>query len=271
LANNLIINNGLLEIGVFILLWLAVWFPLAIPLAILVKWRPWQPFSIPQKLTFVSSLYLIAPIIIWLFAKFKGVAFNSYGLSNLNQLFLSLLSGFALGILGLLIIFLLEYALKMIKFNWENINQFWSISLPILVLGLFIGFIEELIFRSFFIIELNQNFNLIISAVISSVIFALLHLIWEQKQTLPQIPGLFLMGLVLAIAMIVNQGNLGLAWGLHSSWVFALSCLDSLGLVIYQDDAPEWFVGINKQPLAGVSGLLCLFVTGLTLSTQVYR
>lgn len=264
--SNIFLTNGLLEIGVFILIWLTLWLPIAFPLAILVRWYPWQPFSLKQKLTFVGSLYLIAPLIVWIGAKFEGVSFGSYGLSGGVNLSITLIEGFLLGIVGLLIVFLLEYGLKFIKFNWENIDQFWSVSIPILLLGLFIGFIEELVFRSFFITELNQTFNLWISAVISSVIFAILHLIWEQKQTLPQIPGLFLMGIILVIALVVNDGNIGLAWGLHSSWIFGLSCLDSLGLIVYQNNAPEWFVGINKHPLAGFSGIICLLITGLGLT-----
>jgi uncharacterized protein len=262
---NFFLSKGIREIGFFLVIWLILWLPIALPLAKIVKWNPWQPFSVQQKLVLVSSLYVIAPIIIWFLANQKGLTLGDYGLIWGLDSLISLSKGFILGISGLFAVFLLEFALKLLEFKWENINKLWSISLPILLLGLFISVIEELIFRGFFLTELNQNINIWISAVISSVIFAILHLIWEQKQTLPQIPGLFFMGIVLVIARLFNDGNLSLAIGLHSSWIFGLTCLDSLGLIVYQDNAPQWLIGINKQPLAGVSGLICLLITGLIL------
>ncbi len=260
---NFFLSNGIREIGFFLVIWLTLWLPIAFPLAKIVKWYPWQPFSVQQKLVLVSSLYLIAPLIIWFLANKKGLSLGAYGLNWSLDSLTSLSKGFLLGISGLLAVFLLEFALKLMEFKWEKLTKFWSVGIPVLFLGLFISVVEELIFRGFFLTELNQNINIWISAVISSVIFAILHLIWEQKQTLPQIPGLFFMGIVLVIARLFNDGNLSLAIGLHSSWIFGLTCLDSLGLIVYKDNAPDWFIGINKQPLAGVSGLICLLITGL--------
>ncbi len=262
---DIFLNNGLLEIVFFIVIWLILWLPMAIPLAILVKWSPWQPFSMQQKLTFVGSLYLIAPFLIWFIGKYLGLSLTNYGLLWSLDLGFDIILGLALGILGLIIVFSLEYSLDFIEFNLKNINKFLLISFPILWLGLFIGFAEELIFRGFFLTELTNDFNMCLAAIFSSLIFAILHLVWEQKQTLPQLPGLFLMGMVLVMARLVNDGYLGLAWGLHSGWIFGLSCLDAMGLIVYKNTAPEWFVGINKQPLAGLSGIICLLLTYLSL------
>ncbi|HAJ62065.1 MAG TPA: CPBP family intramembrane metalloprotease domain-containing protein, partial [Cyanobacteria bacterium UBA8543] len=104
-----------------------------------------------------------------------------------------------------------------------------------------------------------------VAAAISSVIFALLHLIWDRQDTLPQLPGLWLMGMVLVLARWVDDGSLGLAWGLHAGWICGLTCLDSAELISYTGKGPVWMIGFREQPLAGVAGLLCLLGVGAVL------
>jgi membrane protease YdiL (CAAX protease family) len=113
--------------------------------------------------------------------------------------------------------------------------------------------------------ELEQDYSVWIAATISSLIFAVLHLIWEQQQTIPQLPGLWLMGVVLVLARFVDRGNLGLAWGLHSGWIWAIACIDTAQLIDYTDQISDWVTGKNKKPLAGVAGIVCLLLTAVTL------
>jgi membrane protease YdiL (CAAX protease family) len=105
-----------------------------------------------------------------------------------------------------------------------------------------------------------------VAGAISSLIFALLHLLWERQQTLPQLPGLFLMGMVLVWARAIDHGSLGLAWGLHSGWVWGLALLDSAELMSYSDSGLVWVKGIYNQPLAGLAGILCLLGTAWGLN-----
>ena len=141
----------------------------------------------------------------------------------------------------------------------------WSLIVPILILSLGISFIEELVFRGYIINILNAEHSYWLAATISSIIFALLHLIWERKTTIPQLPGLWLMGMVLAGARLVDHGSLGLAWGLHSGWILGLSCIDSAKLITYNKQAQSWIIGIYQQPLAGIAGIFCMLATAIIL------
>jgi membrane protease YdiL (CAAX protease family) len=173
--------------------------------------------------------------------------------------------GLVIGIVGVGIIFALESFLGLVNWQWKNIQRLLSLALPILIVGLGVGFIEELVFRGFIIYELASDYTYLTAAIASSAIFALLHLVWERQETIPQLPGLWLMGMVLAGARLVDGGSLGLAWGLHAGWIWGLSCLDSAELLTYTAKEVTWISGMNRQPLAGLAGILCLVGTGFFL------
>ncbi|MBE9048301.1 CPBP family intramembrane metalloprotease [Pleurocapsales cyanobacterium LEGE 10410] len=124
--------------------------------------------------------------------------------------------------------------------------------------------VEELVFRGYVFSTLLSDNSYWLAATMSSLIFALLHLIWERKATFPQIPGLWLMGMVLVMARLVNNNNIYLALGLHAGWIWGLTCIDSAKLITYKQQN-HWLTGINQQPLAGVAGIFCLTITGLAL------
>jgi hypothetical protein len=65
---------------------------------------------------------------------------------------------------------------------------------------------------------------------------------------MPQLPGLWLMGMVLVLARYVDGGSLGLAWGLHAGWVWAIASLDSAQLITYTGTGSEWVTGKNRKP-----------------------
>jgi membrane protease YdiL (CAAX protease family) len=94
------------------------------------------------------------------------------------------------------------------------------------------------------------------------LIFAVLHLLWEQKETIPQLPGLWLMGMVLVLARLADDNNLGIAWGLHAGWVWAIATIDTAELITYTDKVSPWVTGINKKPLGGLTGIICVLSTG---------
>ncbi len=257
--------TALVKVTAFFLAWGILWLPLLIPVAILIKWHPPQPLTEKQKLPLVASLYLIAPLILAASAWVEDSSFPEYGLSWQRNILTSLGLGFILGTLSLVVTFSGEWLFGLLKWRWENLKRLPPLLLPLLLVGLWIGVTEELIFRGLLINELQQDYNLIFAAVISSLIFALLHLVWEQKDTLPQLPGLWLMGLVLVLSRWVDNSNLGLAWGLHASWVWGLSCLDSAELIAYTGKGGQWLTGIGNKPLAGVAGIFCLLFVGLCL------
>jgi len=262
---SLMTSTALVKVAIFFVAWVVLWLPLAIPIAIFLKWHPDKPLAAEQKLPLLATLYLIAPLILWGASWVDRVSFSNYGLDWKFTVLKSLGMGLGLGVLSLIIVFLGQWRLGWIEWHLENLPQLTQIFLPILFLGLGIGAIEELIFRGFLLNTLAKDYSVWIAAAISSIIFALLHLVWEQQETLPQLPGLWLMGMVLVLARQVDGGSLGLAWGLHTGWIWGLTCLDTAAILSYTDQGPIWMTGLGKKPLAGVAGIFCLLMTGIFL------
>jgi membrane protease YdiL (CAAX protease family) len=261
----LMASTALLKIATFFIAWVALWLPLAIPIATLLKWHPLKPLAAEQKLPLLAALYLIAPLILWGVSWVEGVPFSNYGLDGKLAVLISLGQGLGLAVLSLIIVFIGQWLLGWLEWHSENLQRLGKVLLPVLLLGLWIGVTEELVFRGFLVNELQQDYSVWVAAAISSVIFALLHLIWEQQNTLPQLPGLWLMGMVLVLARWVDGGSLGLAWGLHAGWIWGLTCLDTAELISYTGKGPTWMTGLGENPLAGVAGFLCLLGVGALL------
>lgn len=258
-----------IKIGVFFFVWLLLWLPIAVPLALVVKWKPSQPLEPRQKLPLVASLYCLAPLVLWGFAWLENFPFSRYGLAWNLHLLRSLLAGIGIGVLGLILLFSLETILGWVTWRSKNWSRFAAALVPILGLGLWIAVTEELIFRGFLFGQLLKEFDFWTSAIASSVIFSLLHLIWEGKQNIPQLPGLALMGAVLCLAVPANSGSLGLAWGLHTGWIWIIASLETADLVSYTGKVPDWLTGLDDKPLAGFLGLGFLLATaGLVLNLQ---
>lgn len=253
--------SAFVQIGVFFLMWGLVWLPIAIPISIAVKWKPFAPLELQQKLPLVASLYALAPLILWGIAALKQVPFSTFGIRLNTDLFTAAAIGFGIGAIGILLLFGVQTAIGWIHWKTENWGKWLRASLPILLLGIWIGFTEELVFRGFFFGQLASDFWL--GAIVSSVIFAVLHLIWEGKENIPQLPGLTLMGVVLCLAFVQNQNSIGLAWGLHAGWIWMIASLDAAEILQYEEAAPEWLTGIDRKPLAGLLSLLFLLATGL--------
>lgn len=251
----------------FFVVWAGLWLPIVIPLATLLNWRPPQPLTTKQKLPLLASLYLIAPLIVWGASFVEGASFSDYGVQtqNLTSLLISLGLGLSLGVLGLALVFGIQWTLGWVNWHGENIGRLIPILLPILLLALWISGTEELIFRGFLLNEFQQDYSSWVAGAIASLIFALLHLVWEREETLPQVPGLWLMGMVLTLARWVDGGSLGLACGLHAGWIWGLSCLDTAQMITYTGIGAKLLTGIAGKPLAGVAGILCLLGTGVVI------
>lgn len=147
----------------------------------------------------------------------------------------------------------------------QGAAKFSGMLLSLLGIALWISLIEELVFRGFLLNQLQRDYAAWVAVTIASLVFALLHLIWEGSETLPQLPGLWLMGVVLSIARWTDHGNLGLAIGLHTGWIWTIASLDTTHLLHDTGKAPEWLTGLGGKLLAGMMGLLFLCVTAVVL------
>ncbi|MCW5317688.1 CPBP family intramembrane metalloprotease [Nostoc sp. KVJ3] len=256
---------ALVIVMAFFIFWIVCWFPVAVVSAILLNWQPPKPLQPEQKMPLLVSLYLLAPLILWGVSWFTNKSFSDYGfVGNLSTLG-SLGLGFSLGVVSLAIVFSGQFGLGWCSFEKTNFKLLLPILIPIFLIALLVGGIEELVFRGFLFTELAQDYPIWIAAAISSLIFALLHLVWEQRETVPQLPGLWLMGMVLVLARFADRNNLGLAWGLHAGWIWAIATLDTAELITYTGEVSDWFTGKNKKPLAGLAGIICVLGTGIII------
>jgi hypothetical protein len=246
----------------FFICWVGCWLPVAGILAIFLNWQPNKPVQPEQKIPLLVSLYLLAPLILWGVNWLSKKSFSDYGFIVNISILSSLGLGLGLGVLSLAVVFSGQFWLGWCSFQKSNIKLVLPIFLPILLIALLVAAIEELVFRGFLFTELEQDYPIWLAAAISSLIFALLHLVWEQRETIPQLPGLWLMGIVLVLARFFDSGNLGVAWGLHAGWVWAIATIDTAELITYTDKVSDWVTGKNKKPLAGVAGIICILGTG---------
>jgi membrane protease YdiL (CAAX protease family) len=277
--------SAIVKAVAFFMVWVLVWLPLGIPLAIALKWQPAQPITPSQKLPLVASLYLIAPLILWGFAQIQKLPFSAYGLTATPSFLSSLGLGLIFGVLGLAVLFGLQVSLGWIQWlptpeisasnsdsnfvseasSTPTSKLTWQILLPTLLLGLWVSVTEELVFRGFLLNQLQSEYSFWLAGAIASVVFAALHLVWEGLENAPQLPGLWLMGMVLVLARQVDGGSLGLACGLHAGWIWGIASLDTAQAIKYTGKGAAWMTGLGQQPLAGLMGLLFLAGTGVGL------
>ncbi|MEA5605618.1 type II CAAX endopeptidase family protein [Nostoc sp. UHCC 0252] len=256
---------ALVIVMVFFICWIVCWLPVAAVSAILLDWQPPKSLQPEQKMPLLVSLYLLAPLILWGVSWLTNKSFWDYGFVGNFSTFGSLALGFALGVVSLAIVFSGQFGLGWCSFEKKNFKLLLPILLPILLIALLVGGIEELVFRGFLFTELAQDYPVWVAAAASSLIFALLHLVWEQRETAPQLPGLWLMGMVLVLARFADRNNLGLAWGLHAGWIWAIATLDTAEIITYTGIVSDWFTGKNKKPLAGLAGIICVLGTGISI------
>ena len=261
------LNLPLFPIFLFFGAWIILWVPIAIPLSYKINYQFWQIPTLEQKLFLIGSLYPLALIIIGAIIRWENGSWSDIGWQWQLKELIFLSWGIVLSLSSLILIFAVESACGFINWQRQNSSKLLSLIFPVLFLGLGISFVEELIFRGFLINELKADFSYPIAAIASSVIFALLHIVWEQKKTIPQLPGLWLMGMVLVLATTITEGNIGLAWGLHTGWIVGLTCIDGAELISYKTDNQSWLTGVNREPLAGLFGILCLLLTAILLLT----
>lgn len=249
------------RVSCFFLAWVLCWLPIALPLGIWLQWRPGQPVSSQQKIPLLLSLYLLAPGLLWGSARLTGLPLSTYGLTWTGQSLVLGAIGWGLGCLGIGILVGLQLRFGWLIWQAQPGRQVLPTLVAIAGLGGFVALIEEWVFRGFLLTQLQQDYSWLGAAIGSSLIFALLHLVWDGLKIRLQLPGLWLMGMVLVLARWAMDGNLGLAWGLHAGWIGVLATLDSTGLIKPADGAPAWMTGIDGQPLAGAMSLLLLLGT----------
>jgi len=238
---------------------LFLWAPLAVPIYLLVK-DPNLVTILTMGLLYGEFIFLVRLLGNKVYQRTKPL--RSYGLQRTRRNAREVLFGLGLGLFITLGLFGLEGLLGWLV--WQPSPGFLPrIILEGLVSALGIGFAEELLFRGWLLDELQRDYHPRVALWTDAILFALLHYIKplaEIWRNWPGFPGRVLLGLTLVWAKRTHQGRLGLPIGLHAGLVWGYYIINVGQLVQYSGQVPDWMTGVDRNPLAGVVGLLFLFI-----------
>ena len=158
---------------------------------------------------------------LWLFMRFVDrLPFVELGFQikdRLKEFFVGVLAGGVIMIVGFLIL---------IAFNEINFTNFFYDGIQLLLsilLFISVAVLEEVLLRGYILRNLMISFNKYVALVISSLLFASMHLA-NPNMDLFSFIDLFLAGILLGISYIYTK-NLWFPIGLHLGWNFFQSLL----------------------------------------------
>ncbi|MDJ0730206.1 MAG: type II CAAX endopeptidase family protein [Crocosphaera sp.] len=255
-----------IRLGIFIIILLGLWLPVAIPFYLLLK-------NDPNLTTIVTMAILYLEFIALLFIWNKKVYkikfwWRDYGLVFTRKNGIELLNGLSLGLSFTFGLFIIEAILGWVNFVQPDDN-FTRIIFEGLLSALGIGLAEELFFRGWLLEELKKDYYQNIVVFSSAVIFAILHFLKPLEEiirTFPQFPALLLLGITLAWAKLRHSNRLGICIGLHGGLVWGYYIINVGQLINYTNTVSPLFTGIDNNPIAGIMGL-----TGLGLLSVLMR
>ncbi len=216
---------------------------------------------------FTPALAIIAvPAVVlstWIARRFiDRRSFQSLGFQVDRRTLLDLGVGFAIPGLLFGLIFVFDSSMGWLRLEaWRWQSDGVLATLAFLGLGLFVfiavGFYEELLYRGYYLVNLQEGLNLGWAVALTSAAFAAGHLL-NPSASLTSTGGLLAAGLYLAYARI-RSGSLWLPIGLHIGWNFfegtifgyPVSGLNAQGLLLQRVEGPEWLTGGAFGPEAG--------------------
>jgi hypothetical protein len=255
------------RLGIFILALLLLWLPIAAPIRLLVRDDNLVTI-LTMPLLYVEFILLLR---LWGKKVYKQTQIlRLYGLERTPQNAMDLLHGLAIGLINILILFGVEGLLGWLVWQKPSISLL-RIILEGLIIALAYGFAEELLFRGWLFDELQRDYNLSVVVWATAVIFAVSHFIKplpEIIRTSPQFFGLLLLAFFLVCAKRWRRGRLGLSIGLHAGLIWGYYIMNVGQLTKYSGAVPDWVTGVNRNPLAGLMGLILLSVLALWMGRK---
>ncbi|HIK28637.1 MAG: CPBP family intramembrane metalloprotease [Oscillatoriaceae bacterium SKW80] len=251
-----------LRLVIFLFILAGLWLPLALPISLVISDR-----NLATILT-MGLLFLDFLLLLQFWGKNvyqQPQLLKTYGLEATLQNSKDLLIGLLIGWLLVFSLFFLQRILGWIE--WQPSPHFLpKIALEGLLSALGISFAEELVFRGWLLDELQRDYSRHTSLWVNAAIFAIAHFLKppsEILRTFITFPALFLLGLTLVWAKRGRLGLLGLPIGLHAGLVWGYYIINIGHLVQYSPKVPQWLTGIDRNPLASLTGLL--FLSALAL------
>jgi membrane protease YdiL (CAAX protease family) len=239
----------------------------------------WSPIAIPAHL-FISDANLVnlltLPVLylefLWL-VRFWGRRVHrqpfilwDYGLEFSPRSFKEVLAGLGLGLFSFSLLVGLEMALGWLSWQAPS-STFFRIGLEGLVISLAFGFAEELLFRGWLLDELQRDYTPKAVLWINAILFAAIHF------RLMTFPALVILGVALVWAKRSQSDfklgkrcdRLSLPIGLHAGLIWGNYLLEVGKLIQYTNRVPAWVTGIDRNPLAGLMGILLLSLLAIGL------
>ncbi|MGP1387305.1 MAG: lysostaphin resistance A-like protein [Thainema sp.] len=254
----------------------------------------WAPFAIPiygignridpnaASIAAMSILYIEFLVLLWQWRRRlydDSTPFKSCGLRRQRQDIQLGLIGLAIALPGLAILFGLQVLLGWATLDWSQFSGRWILEGALV--GLAVGFAEELLFRGWLLTELEADYSPAIALWASSLIFAIAHFLRPLEAILatwPQFFGLVILGLTLVWAKRASSsklsgqrqgGRLSLPMGLHGGLVWSYYIVDVSDLIVPTERVPAWLTGFGGNPLAGILGVVLLTVMAASIRCGV--
>lgn len=245
-----------------------MWLPLKIPIEWAVSVFYGSTDAARNLAAILTYIVLYAEFIVlvklWGRFVYREPLFRAYGLRQPRQSLRNFLQGLAIGLGSLLLMFALQGILGWVQ--WQvPASSFPRILLEGGVMAIAVGFVEELLFRGWLLNELDRGYAPRISLLVSSVVYAALHGIR------PQFFALVILGSILVWAKRATRGRLGLSIGFHAGIVWGYYLVNVGQLVTFSNRVPAWVTGIDRNPLAGIVGILALSAIGVGMRSRALR
>lgn len=202
-------------------------------------------------------------------------SFASLGLNFNKQAGFDIIVGIAIAFLLMFLIYLIEYSLGWLKFEsfaWQidSPSTVITYTLRYLVVLIFVGWNEELVYRGYILQTLISGLNLLGALLITSLYFGIEHLS-NPNSSWMAVGGIFFIGLFFAYGYL-RTSQLWLPIGIHTGWNFfqnavfgfPVSGFDRPGLFRITVSGPDLWTGGAFGPEAGLIILpICFLGAGL--------
>jgi uncharacterized protein len=185
-----------------------------------------------------------------------------YGLVFTRQNGLLLLQGLAIGACFTFALFIIQGLLGWLTWQPPRLS-IGQLAVEGAATSLGVGLAEGLFFRGWMLDELERDYTLTIALIVDAGLYALLHFLKPIPvilASLPEFPGLFLLGTVVIIAKRQHRNLLGMSIGLHAGMVWAYYLINVGNMVKYSGRVSDWITGINGNPISGLQGLIFLSI-----------
>ncbi|MEC4985566.1 MAG: CPBP family intramembrane glutamic endopeptidase [Oscillatoria sp. PMC 1068.18] len=235
---------------------------MAVPLSFLFQADPNFVAILTMGLLFLEFLFLVR---LWGKKVYQEAnIWQKYGLFFNSKGYILLVKGLAIGLGFTWGLFTVESFLGWVSFQSTKVNLLRIITEGF-ISALGVGFAEELFFRGWLLDELQRDYTRKIAVWANALIFATLHFLkplGEILRTLPQFPGLIILGLTLVWAKESARWRLSIAIGLHAGLVWGYYILNVGEIVTYTNRVSPWVTGVDGNPVAGLMGLFFLGILG---------